>query len=279
MSRTTPHKRGHRRGPSSGRIGASDYESDAYNMDSQANANPPVYRDNNTLNRAVLARHIANLSSIKSIVPHAVIYAFLQAAGEWDKTSIEGVLFVCDTELPPPLPSFSTTTPSTTTRDAVLFVFNRRGLHNFSLPLSRVEFAEVAGALLILRFPALIDYGCNDVVQLEADDSGYRTMSIWLHAEQDEDRAASTATILDEWRRVRAAHAEAGDENGNGLGPVSPSAAATTENSRPTQMASARLDYQGSTGPAPGLGSSMAGGRQLSVAQLFANGSQTWSGT
>lgn len=97
---------------------------------------------NASLNLAVLRRHNPSINQILSIAPFAAVYQFTrgseQSAGEWEKTGIEGTLFVAALE-------------ADNSSFAVL-ILNRRGLTNFFAPLHDIEDVEMAeGGFVIVH--------------------------------------------------------------------------------------------------------------------------------
>ena len=109
----------------------SDYESDnpAYLSDLPV-ASAPETRTNDELNLTVLQRHSPDISSILSIAPYAVIYEFNpQPEPTWNKSGIEGSLFICQLKPGPQL--------GEDRYSAV--VLNRRGLENFEAELREAD--------------------------------------------------------------------------------------------------------------------------------------------
>jgi len=105
---------------------------------------PPTLptRTNSQLNLLVLRRHYPSTASILSLAPYAVLYAFNPSSSAWEKSGIEGTLFVC-----------SLTSPMSEKwqeRYAVT-ILNRRGLENFWLELTRGEEVEVTAEYVILQ--------------------------------------------------------------------------------------------------------------------------------
>lgn len=52
-------------------------------------------RTNPQLNLSVLQRHLPSTTSILLIAPYAVIYTFIPDTSSWEKSGIEGTLFIC----------------------------------------------------------------------------------------------------------------------------------------------------------------------------------------
>ena len=110
---------------------ASDYESDnpAYLSDLPI-SHAPRTRTDDELNITVLRRHNPEISSILSIAPYAVIYEFNpQPEPSWNKSGVEGSLFVCQLTPGPQL--------GEDRYSAV--VLNRRGLETFEAELREAD--------------------------------------------------------------------------------------------------------------------------------------------
>ena len=109
----------------------SDYESDnpTYPSDLPISRAPET-RTIDELNLTVLRRHSPEISSILSIAPYAVIYEFTpQPEPTWNKSGIEGSLFICQLTPGPRL--------GEDRYSAV--VLNRRGLENFEAELREAD--------------------------------------------------------------------------------------------------------------------------------------------
>ncbi|KAL2201890.1 PH domain-like protein [Sarocladium strictum] len=179
MSRATPRKgRGHNRDPSNRIPAVSDYESDAAAM--HRSYEPPPPRDNNELNLSVLRRYLPSIHTVLSIAANAVVYTFDSLAEQWDKSGIEGTMFVCAQA---PLPEDPDQRPR-----ACVFVLNRRGLDNVIVDLARVTHAELTSELVILS------------VAGEWEGQGPRVMGLWIHNDHEETRQANYAMIQEAWK-------------------------------------------------------------------------------
>ncbi|KAM0739567.1 hypothetical protein ACQRIT_004751 [Beauveria bassiana] len=186
MSRATPRKaRGHNR-QSSNLMPASDYESDAAAAAAQQTYAPPPPRTNTELNVSVLQRYVPSIYNILSIAANAVVYTFDSATESWNKSGVEGTLFVCTQS---PLPGDPNNTPR-----ACVFVLNRRGLGNVIVDLAQVSHVEIAGELVILRVEG-------------AWEGGERVLGIWMHNDREETRQVNAAMIQECWGVVRSAGA------------------------------------------------------------------------
>ncbi|KAL8838013.1 MAG: hypothetical protein Q9205_003959 [Flavoplaca limonia] len=128
----------------------------------------PPQRTNAELNLSVLQRHLPSTTSIISIAPYAVVYLFtstLQSGPAWEKSGIEGTLFVCQ-QSPDPVNGRE--------RYSVV-VLNRKGLNDFICPLS-----------------GDIDYEAGYIILRSTRDEGEEE-NIWGLWIFEEDEGSSTA--------------------------------------------------------------------------------------
>ncbi|KAL9572566.1 hypothetical protein ACKAV7_003399 [Fusarium commune] len=182
MSRQTPRKARHSRQPSNRIPAVSDYESDAAAI--HADYAPPPPRTNTELNLSVLQRYLPSIHTILSIAANAVIYTFNSASESWEKSGVEGTMFVCAQS---PLPEDPGQRPR-----ACVFVLNRRGLDNVIVDLSRVTHAEVSGELVIMK------------VEGEWQE-GDKVLGVWIHNDKDKTREVNAAIIQEAWKIARSA--------------------------------------------------------------------------
>lgn len=133
---------------------------------------PPPTRTNTDLNLSVLRRYFPSTRTILSIAANAVVYAFSASTGQWEKSGIEGALFVCETE-----------------EGFVVVVLNRHGLENLVLDVREVRDVEVTSEFLILRVPG--------------EGEGEKVMGLWIHGDRDDTREKNAGTILQCWEKVR----------------------------------------------------------------------------
>ncbi|KAI9818422.1 MAG: hypothetical protein M1827_000481 [Pycnora praestabilis] len=117
----------------------SDYDSDLVNF-SDAPPPPPPTRTNGELNLSVIRRHNSSVRSILSIAPYAVLYLFAPTTQQWEKSGIEGTLFICQLSL----------SEKGEERYAVTLL-NRRGLDNFETDLLEGGDVEITDEYVILR--------------------------------------------------------------------------------------------------------------------------------
>ncbi|PKS11090.1 hypothetical protein jhhlp_002851 [Lomentospora prolificans] len=241
MSRSTPRRsrqnnhHSHNRQPSGPRIvPASDYESDAVHYMENRDPPPPhlPHRTNTELNLGVLRRYLPSISAIVSITANAVIYTFDVAAQSWDKSGIEGTLFVCSQD------------PKPTTGEPrfCVFVLNRRGLENLILDLADIRECEVTNDLLIL---ALEDGG-----EVEENPMA-KAMGIWMHADNTDTRQLNMNLIQNLWGQVKEAKKQTQSLQASGYHGA---------------LDSSQSDRQESVGPAL-----QAIGKQVSIDELFAS--------
>lgn len=140
------HNHNHLRNPSLSHIHLlqpSDYESDtAYDssVPGPFAAPPPPPRTNEQLNLSVIQRHSPSVYSILSISPYSVVYTFNASNSSWEKSGIEGSLFVCQLY------------PGTHGEDRyAAIVLNRRGLENFEAELRQEADVEITEDFSILK--------------------------------------------------------------------------------------------------------------------------------
>jgi hypothetical protein len=145
---------------------------------------PPPPRSNTELNLSVLQRYLPSIHTILSIAANAVIYTFDSNSGSWDKSGVEGTMFVCAQS---PLAE----DPSHRSR-ACVFVLNRRGLDNMIADLARVSHVEVSGELVIMR----VDGNREE---------GEKVLGVWIHNDKDDTRVQNAAAINEAWKVARSA--------------------------------------------------------------------------
>lgn len=182
MSRQPRTKARHSRQPSNRIPAVSDYESDAAVM--QSSYEPPPPRTNTELNLSVLQRYLPSIHAILSIAANAVVYTFAHDAQNWDKSGVEGTLFVCAQA---PLPG----DPNQRSR-ACVFVLNRRGLDNVIVDLATVNHAVLDGELIILKLDG--QWGDEEKV-----------LGIWIHNDRDDTRDINWAVVQESWKIARSA--------------------------------------------------------------------------
>ncbi len=154
-------------------------------MQSYDYAPPPPTRTNTDLNLSVLQRYLPSIHTILSIAANAVMYTFDPAGERWDKSGVEGTMFVCAQT---PLPN----DPQHRQR-ACVFVLNRRSLDNVIIDLARVSHVEIMGELVILR------------VESESGGPEEKVLGIWVHNDKEETREINGAMITESWKIARMA--------------------------------------------------------------------------
>ncbi|KAL9601422.1 MAG: hypothetical protein Q9179_002878 [Wetmoreana sp. 5 TL-2023] len=135
----------------------SEYDSDRPIPPAEILSTPPFQRTNTELNLSVLQRHLPSTTHIVSIAPYAVVYTFTPTAQNWEKSGIEGTLFVCQQS------------PSRNVERFSVVVLNRKGLNDFVCPLS--EDVDFESGYIILR-------------STDAD-GGDNIWGLWIFEEQD----------------------------------------------------------------------------------------------
>jgi hypothetical protein len=130
-----------------------------------------------------------------------VVYSFSAATQNWDKSGVEGTLFVCEQEpqlaLPAPRPR------------ACVFVLNRRGLNNLIVDLTRASACEVSGELIMFNVPDEAHTGLasgageDEDAAAAAAGEGTGVIGVWIHADEDDTRDVNAAIIQETWRQVR----------------------------------------------------------------------------
>jgi hypothetical protein len=151
------------------------------------------HRTNTELNLSVLRRYLPSIRSIVSIAANAVVYNFPPDAQQWEKSGVEGTLFVCEQD---PALVAGRLVPR-----ACVFVLNRRGLDNLVVELCQASVCEVAGEL--------ITFNVHDDIEAVGSDAygeaggNTRGIGIWIHADQDDTREVNAAIIQDVWRQSR----------------------------------------------------------------------------
>jgi len=132
---------------------------------------------------SVLRRHNQHIISILSIAPYAVIYTFNPTTQTWEKSGIEGSLFVC--QLAPELSPDGTTFIERYT----VHVLNRRGLDNFSLELTTPDEIEVTAEYIILQgtTTAIVPFPPAEEDLMQNDDEAPEAViyGLWVFAEPE----------------------------------------------------------------------------------------------
>jgi hypothetical protein len=121
----------------------SDYDTDLVNVtDSVApSLAPPSTRSNTELNLLVLRRYVPSTEAILCIAPFAAVYTFASETQQWEKSNVEGTLFVC--QLAP-------LHPGQHVRYGVI-ILNRKGLDNFVTELLSGDDVDITEQYVILQ--------------------------------------------------------------------------------------------------------------------------------
>ena len=101
---------------------------------------PPSTRTNLELNLSVLKRYLPATESILLIVPYAALYTFQPSAEEWEKSSIQGTLFVV-----------RLATASFRLERYAIIILNRLGLKNFILELQPGADVVLEDEIVVVR--------------------------------------------------------------------------------------------------------------------------------
>ncbi|RDW74311.1 Dcp1 family protein [Aspergillus mulundensis] len=161
----------------------SDYQSylsDPQQLLDQQNRSMPSAppRTNEELNLSVLQSHNPEVKSIQSIAPFAVVYTFSPTTRQWEKTGVEGTLFVCQL-----------VAGSLGEERYSVFVLNRRGLNNFDLPLTHGDNVELTEEYIILKSDSTSD------PSNARPSSDVRIYGLWVFSEPPPSSTAETRNI------------------------------------------------------------------------------------
>ncbi|GFF56138.1 mRNA-decapping enzyme subunit 1 [Aspergillus udagawae] len=187
----------------------SDYESDYpnYFSDTQQQQEqhmpPPPLRSNEELNLSVLRRHNPSVNSILSLAPYAVVYLFNPTSRQWEKSGVEGSLFVCQLSQ-----------GKLGEERYSVFVLNRRGLNNFDILLTDGDNVELTEEYVIIKSDYDMDttQGMNNNndyngAQKNANPADVRIYGLWIFSEPPPNSTAETRTINAHMIRECAVHA------------------------------------------------------------------------
>ncbi|KAI5285212.1 hypothetical protein KEM54_000747 [Ascosphaera aggregata] len=140
-------------------------------------------RSNEDLNIKVVRSYNPEIFRIMSLAPYAVIYSFNTSTASWEKSGVEGTMFVCEL------------VPGRLGEDRyTVFVLNRRGLNNFECQLVNGDDVELTPEYIILRIEVKDADG-----NLTCDPS---IVGIWIYTEafpnSTSDARALNAQIIKE---------------------------------------------------------------------------------
>ncbi|EAU31514.1 conserved hypothetical protein [Aspergillus terreus NIH2624] len=241
----------------------SDYDSDYHNYFSdtqqqldQQEMPPPPLRSNEELNLAVLQRHNPSISSILSLAPYAVVYIFSPSTRQWEKSGVEGTMFVCQL-----------TQGILGEERYSVFVLNRRGLNNFDVPLTDGDNVELTEEYVILKADDKLDasQGSSPAGQpsngtnQSVDGTGIRIYGLWIYSEPPPNSTAETRTLNAKMIRECAVHA------GHSLKLAKERNEAAQQNGMHIAAAAA----SSTAGPVEEVQASVPMGRQISLKDLF----------
>jgi hypothetical protein len=238
----------------------SDYESDAVHYFDPHDGPRPAHsqhRTNAELNLSVLRRYLPSIRSIPDQAPSATVYSFSHATKQWEKSPVEGTLFICEQEPSLPASGHVQAYAQPVTR-ACVFVLNRRNMDNLIVNLCDASACEVVGDLIALSLDGADGYsvdavdGDGSVPGASGGGQETRVIGLWIHPGQDDTddtRDRVTSSILEYWRLTRLGSAETGVDS------------YVDEDVEPEEVVSAAGDR----------------GRRISINQLFShsNGAST----
>ena len=227
-------------------------------------------RTNEELNLSVLCRHDPSINTILSHAPYAVVYIFSPATRQWEKSGVEGTLFVCQRAQ-----------GSLSEERYSIFVLNRRGLNNFSLPLTDGENVELTEEYVILKSDSNPELDTGGIInttlapngngnansnsnnnngsnaQKDGKNADVRIYGLWIYSEPPPNSTAETRTINAQVIRECAVHA------GQSLKLAREREEAARQNGMHLAAAAATAD------PVHEAQASVAMGRQISLKDLF----------
>ncbi|KAJ5573501.1 Dcp1-like decapping [Penicillium hispanicum] len=241
-----------------------DYESDAAYLSDMQQQQPALpLRSNEELNLSVLRRHNPCIASILSLANYAVVYIFSPTTRQWEKTGVEGTLFVCQR-----------TQGDLGEERYNAFVLNRRGLTNFDLPLRDSEDIELTEEYVILKTSesTQAELGQNGIAdpvnppqasqgtqQDGASTANVRIYGIWIYSEAAPNSTAEMRAVNSQLIRECAAHA----------GQSWKLARERLEAMRQNGMHIAAAAVESQAAPLEEVQASVPMGRQISLKDLF----------
>jgi hypothetical protein len=210
---------------------------------------PSPTRTNEELNLAVLRRHNPVITSILSLAPYAVVYLFSATTQLWEKSGIEGTLFVCQL----------TQGDLGEERYSVL-VLNRRGMNNFEANLASGEDVELTEEYVILRVDGQNSGGRGEggdgQTSKTADSRESMIYGLWIFSEPLPSSTAETRALNAQVIKECAVH-----------GGESKKFAAEQKFAR--ERLAAERNHHPASGTEEGAHSSVPMGRQISLKELF----------
>lgn len=169
----------------------------------------PAVDSNTILNLSVLRRHNPLITSIISTASYAVIYTYSEALQNWEKNGIEGSLFVV--QLAAETTTHAGTSFSDTSERYAVTVLNRRGLENFTVPLTSTDDVDIDEEIIQIRGPAPETHQNGDVTEEapSTNEAGQVAYGVWIFSEP----GTSTALTRDLNARVIRDCAASAEEN------------------------------------------------------------------
>lgn len=135
----------------------SDNETDANTTDAHNPAEAPVTQLSNAeLNHLVLQRWCPNLHTILAISPFAVLYNFNPETAAWEKSDIQGSLFVLQLHHPSNIPQYE------------IMILNRKHPENLHLPITSSENIEATEEFVIVHI-----------------EEGEQTVGLWMFSDEE----------------------------------------------------------------------------------------------
>ncbi|KAL9102994.1 MAG: hypothetical protein Q9163_001914 [Psora crenata] len=130
------------------------------------------FKPEEALNHRVISRHLPFLSAVLSRTHYSVIYTFSPSTSSWEKTGVEGTLFVVSLH---PL-------PGTSSPRYALVILNRRGLNNWILELKNADGVQVTEEYIILQGQGIVKDTADGEVGLEEEEE--KIWGIWVFEEE-----------------------------------------------------------------------------------------------
>lgn len=136
------------------------------------------------LNHRVVARYLPGLDRILHTTPYAVIYLFQPTTSSWEKSGVEGSLFICQFTALGSL-------------HFALVILNRRGLDNWIVEIVSHDGVQVTDEYIMLAGQRQLQDLSGQQTQI-ASDADDRIWGIWVF----EEAVGSTKGQRDECREL-----------------------------------------------------------------------------
>jgi hypothetical protein len=144
---------------------------------------PTTLRDRDEMNFSVIKRYVPTLSEIVDIAPSAHIYTFSHSENTWERTGIEGSMFVCQL----------TPSPITGVPRHCIIVLNRKGLENLIINSSELQHVEITDQFLLLHIRSKED------LVLQDQDQEIKILGFFLTTNGPEAREKFCQTVKGHW--------------------------------------------------------------------------------